>query len=67
MNKFRLQTTWLILLTLGLLNAQSKALKKAHTLYDNMAYVDAKDIYEDLAHQETENVEIYQRLGYLLF
>lgn len=51
------------MLTASILCAQNKQLKKANALYDDLAYVDAKQVYTKLAEQGIENAEVFRKLG----
>ena len=39
---------WCLVLLGGLLCAQNKQLEKAHTMYEDLAYIEAKDLYTKL-------------------
>lgn len=57
------QIIWSLTLVGGVLFAQDKQLKKANEMYNNMAYIDAMDVYEDLAKSDDASAEVYRKLG----
>ncbi|MDC0380420.1 OmpA family protein [Flavobacteriaceae bacterium] len=57
------QIIWSLTLVGGVLFAQDKQLKKANEMYNNMAYIDAMDVYKNLAKSDDASAEVYQKLG----
>jgi outer membrane protein OmpA-like peptidoglycan-associated protein len=54
-------TGLLLIATIGY--AQTNKLKKADKKFENLAYVDALKIYEDVANSGYEDVDLYKKLG----
>lgn len=61
-NKLQL-LIWCFTLVGGVLFAQDKQLKKANKKYNNMEYIDALDMYTDLAKSDNATTEVFQKLG----
>ncbi|MGB0199539.1 MAG: OmpA family protein [Flavobacteriaceae bacterium] len=54
---------WCLVLLGGLLCAQNKQLEKAHTMYEDLAYIDAKDLYTKIADKGVEDADLFRKLG----
>lgn len=55
--------TWCLVFVVGGLFAQEKQIKKTNTMYEELAYIDAIEMYTSLVEKGVEDVDVFRKLG----